>query len=120
MSFISSVPRFWLTLPVHLALLAGTIVAIVLLIRHRNLPAGLALAGFGGLFLARILAQAWDAFLIRQLIRGEMPELLTFDRLIWIRPASGCCCNIVGTLAMVCLLIGFWKAVTGEKIGGQA
>lgn len=114
MSSISYIPRFWFTLPLYLALLAGTIVAIVLLVRHRSLPAGLALAGFGGLFLLRILSQVWDRFLVRRLMTRGMPGV-PFENLMWVRPASGCCCNVVGALAFVCLLIGFWKAVTGEK-----
>jgi hypothetical protein len=115
---VSSIPRFWFTLPVHLALLAGTIAAIVMLVRHRSLAAGLALAGFGGLFLVRILYQLWDIYLIRQLMPRGIPGL-PFETLRWIRPISGCCCNAVGALAAVCLLIGFWKAVTGETTGGS-
>lgn len=116
---MSSIPRFWLSLPVYLALLAGTIVAIVLLVRHRSLPAGLALAGFGGLFLLRILSQVWDVFLIRRLVARGMPGV-PFESLMWVRPVSGCCCNVVGALAFVCLLLGLWKAITGEKMGGTA
>jgi hypothetical protein len=116
---MSTIPRFWYTLPVHLALLAGTIVAIILLVRHRSLPAGLALAGFGGLFLVRILSQVWDVYLIRRLMQRGIPGV-PFEQIAWVRPISGCCCNVVGALAVVCLLIGFWKAVTGEKTGGAA
>lgn len=113
---MSSIPRFWFSLPVYLALLAGTIAAIVMLVRHRSLPAGLALAGFGGLFLLRILSQVWDRFLIRRLMPRGIPGV-PFEGMMWVQPISGCCCNVVGALAVVCLLIGLWKAVTGETKG---
>jgi hypothetical protein len=106
----------WFVLPRWLALLAGTVIATVLVIRRRSLPAVLALVGFGSMLLLSIVGSVWDLYLIDLFIETE--SFVQFGigfRLI--RVGSSLCCSTLVALSYIALIVGLWKAVTGGATG---
>lgn len=99
-------------LPIILAYLAGAIVALVLALRYRSLPAALAMIGFA-IFTAMAL--------FNMLFRAPLIEFLVlmgpFRDPIAAHAGLGCCCSILDVVAVMLLVIALWQAVTGR---GQA
>lgn len=96
-------------LPILLVHLAGVVVAIVLLVRHRGTPAILALAGFGVLFIVDLVSFG-KAPLIRFLARQTGMRQL-------VNTSVGCCCSVFDMLAIVCLIVALWQTVSGAAAG---
>jgi hypothetical protein len=98
-------------LPILLVHLAGVVVAVILLVRHRSTPAILALIGFGVLFIVSLA----------DLGRGPLIGLLTRQagmQRFWIANASvGCCCSVFDVAAFVCLIVALWQAVSATGAG---
>lgn len=95
-------------LPTLLVHLVGVVVAIILLVRieRRRTPAIFALLGFALLFI-RDLANV---------VRGPLIGLLSHRTAAGIRLASvgvGCCYSIFDVVAIVCLIIAIWQAMSG-------
>jgi hypothetical protein len=106
-------------IPLLLAHLAGIVVAIVLLARHRSTPAILALIGFGVLFILD-LANFGRGPLIGWLARrGGVTSFWTANA------GVGCCCSIFDVAALACLIVAIWQAVSAAgpaqvlAIGGE-
>lgn len=94
-------------LPILLVYLAGVVVAIILLIRHKSTPAILALIGFAILLLLD-LASFGRAPLISAIARqGGMQQFVA------VNTGVGCCCNLINMAAITCLIVGIWQAVAG-------
>ena len=96
-------------LPTLLAHLAGVAVAIILLVRleNRRTPALFALLGFA---LLSILDLA-------NVARGPLIRLLSRRTVSGIRLASvgvGCCYSIFDVVAVVCLIVAVWQAMSGR------
>ena len=97
-------------LPALLAHLAGVVVAIILLVRleRRRTPALFALVGFA---LLSILDLA-------NVARRPLIRLLYHRTVSGIRLASvgvGCCYGIFDVVAVVCLIIAIWQAMSGSE-----
>jgi len=93
-------------LPILLVHLAGVVVAIILLTRRGGTPAILALVGFGVsliLDLASFGRAPLTGFLARQV--GVRQFLL-------VNTSVGCCCSVFNVLAVVCLIVAIWQAVS--------
>jgi hypothetical protein len=100
------------TLPVLLAYLAGVVVAVILVVRHRSTPAILALVGFGVLFLVA-LAGLGHGPLSRFLAEGGGMGRFGVDA------GVGCCCSVFDVIAVVCLIVAVWQAVSGGGAGAD-
>ena len=101
---------FLAVLPVLLILLAhlaGLVVSIILLVRHKGTAAVLALIGFavrlildlasfGRPSLTRLLAQ-----------RGGVRGFLAAST------GVGCCCSVIDVVAIVCIIVALWQALSG-------
>lgn len=98
-------------LPLLLAHLAGVVVAIVLLVRRGGTPAILALIGFGTLFFTDL------AGLGRGPLIGALAEQTR--RFVLVNSSVNCCCSVVDVVAIVCLIVALWRAVSGAG-GGAA
>ncbi len=99
-------------LPILLVHLAGVVVAIVLLVRRRGTPAILSLVGFGILFIMDLVSFA-RPWLINLLARQGMMRQFMF-----VNTGMGCCCSIIDTLALVCLIVAIWQAVSAGASEG--
>lgn len=106
-NWISAIPTV-LVLLVHLVLL---VVAIVLLVRTKGTPAILAVAAFVLLFLVDIGRLMRVLFLERMIYTGSLSYAATG----WVTTGLSCCCSLVDIIAVVCLLIAIWQAVSGSK-----
>ena len=93
-------------LPILLVHLAGVVAAIVLLVRRRGTPAILSLVGFGLLFIMDLVSFA-GPWLINLLVRQGMTHQLMFAN-----AGMSCCCNTIDMLALVCLIVAIWQAVS--------
>ena len=106
--YVSVIPA----LPLLLVHLAGVIVAVILLVRHRGTPAILAVTGFAVLFVWH-LATFFTEPLARLVVQAG------------VRPAGaaitsvGCCCGVLNVIAVVCLIIAIWQAVAGTGDGDE-
>ena len=95
------------TLPILLVYLAGVVVSIILLIRHKSTPAILALVGFAILLLLGLVGFG-RAPLINALARqGGMQRVAT------VSTSVGCCCSVIDVAAIACLIVAIWQAVAG-------
>ena len=100
-------------LPVLLAYLGGAIVALILVIRQRSLPAILALIGFtvlAAMVLFNFLRAPVIEFMVR---RGP------FRHLGLAHASLGCCCSVFDVAAIACLIIALWQALTGRSAGSM-
>jgi len=105
-------PTIISVLPILLVHLAGVVVAVILLVRHRSTPAILALIGFGVLFIVSL------ADLGRGPLIGLLAQQAGMQR-FWIANASvGCCCSVFDVAAFVCLIVAIWQAVSATG-GGE-
>jgi len=109
----SKMALHYVTLAVFtIAHLAGLVVAIILLFRVKGTPAILATVAFGLLFIQDIGAIMRVAFLdkliIRQMIAGNTP---------WAMNSLGCCCGLLDLVAIICLIVALWQAVSAT--GGE-
>lgn len=99
-------------LPIILAYLSGAVVALVLALRYRSLPAVLALIGFA-IFTAMAL--------FNMLFRAPMIEFLVrrgpFRDPIAAHAGLGCCCSVLDVMAVVLLVVALWQAVKGSRVG---
>jgi hypothetical protein len=95
-------------LPILLVHLAGVVVAIILLMRHKSTPAILALVGFAILLLLG-LASFGRAPLISAIARqgGGLQQFAA------VNTGVGCCCNLINMAAVACLIVAIWQAVAG-------
>lgn len=96
-------------LPTLLVHLTGVVVAIILLVRieRERTPAIFALLGFGFLSILDLANVA----------RGSLIRLLSHRTVSGIRLASvgvGCCYSIFDVVAVVCLIIAIWQAMSGS------
>lgn len=96
-------------LPALLAHLTGVVFAIILLVRieRRRTPAIFALLGFA---LLAILDLA-------NVARGPLIGLLSHRAAAGVRLASigvGCCYSVFDVVAIVCLIIAIWQAMSGR------
>ena len=100
-------------LPILLVHLAGVVVAVILLVRHRSTPAILALIGFGVLFIVSL------ADLGRGPLIGLLARQATRMQQFWIANTGvGCCCSVFDVAAFVCLIVAIWQAVSATG-GGE-
>ena len=104
--FVNLIPL----LPTLLVHLVGVVVAIILLVRleRRRTPAIFALLGFG---LLSILDLA-------RVARGPLVRLLSHRTVSGIRLTSvgvGCCYSIFDVVAVVCLIIAIWQAMSSRE-----
>jgi len=98
------------TLPVLLAYLAGVVVAVILVVRHRSTPAILALVGFGVLFLVALAGLGHRPLSRLVAMRGGMGRF-------GVDAGVGCCCSVFDVIAVVCLIVAMWQAVSGGGAG---
>ncbi|OQY21835.1 MAG: hypothetical protein DRJ03_19185 [Chloroflexi bacterium] len=94
-------------LPILLAHLAGVVVAVILLTRHRGTPAILALVGFAVLFLLDLASFA------REPLIRFLSSQVGMRQFVLVNTSVGCCCSIFNIIAVVCLIIALWQAVSG-------
>ncbi len=98
-------------LPILLAYLGGVVVALILVIRQRSLPAILALIGFTVL-AAMVLFNLFRAPVVEFMARRRPFRGLGVSHAI-----LGCCCSVFDVAAIVCLIIALWQALTGRSAG---
>lgn len=96
-------------LPILLAHLAGIVVAVILLVRHGGTPAILALIGFGVLFVADLAGFAGGPLV--GLLASQTRQFLIAN------VGVGCCCSVLDVVAIVCLIVAIWQAVSGAAAG---
>jgi len=101
-------------IPFILAYLAGLIVAIILAARYKSRAAILALVGFAVLFVMSLVGFG-RAPLVAALARRAGPRGM-------VTAATGvnCCCGAIDVLALVCLIVALWQAVSGAGRKGKA
>ncbi len=97
-----------------LAHLAGLIVAIILLVKHKGTAAILATVAFALLFIQDIGAIVRLAFLNDLLFRQMAPRALR-----WVTGGLNCCCSLLDLAGIICLIVALWQAVVGPKEGGK-
>ena len=98
-------------LPILLVHLAGVVVAIILLVRHRGTPAIMALVGFAVLFIMDLVSFSrprLTMFLARQ---------VGMRQFAFVNTGVGCCCSVFDVLAIVCLIVAIWQAASGAATG---
>ncbi|RLC62961.1 MAG: hypothetical protein DRI48_08965 [Chloroflexi bacterium] len=104
-------------LPILLVYLAGIVVAIVLLVRHRGTPAILALIGFGVLFVVAL------ASLVKGPLVGVLGQQLARQMRMsqfWaVNAGLGCCCSVLDVIAIVCLIVAIWQALSSAHATGD-
>jgi hypothetical protein len=98
------------TVPIILAHLVGFVVAIILWTRRKSQAAVLALAGFGILSLVDF-AQLARAPLVSTILRRNMGV----DAFLTVNTGLGCCCSVLDVIAIACLIVALWKAVTVDR-----
>jgi hypothetical protein len=91
-----------------LAHLAGLVVAIILLVKHKGTAAILATVAFALLFIQDIGAVARLAFLDDLIFRQAAANTVR-----WVVGGFNCCCGFLDLAAIVCLIIAVWQAVSG-------
>ncbi len=94
-------------LPILLAHLAGVVVAVILLVRHRGTPSILALVGFAVLLLLDLLNFA------REPLIRFLSSRVGMRQFVLVNTSVGCCCSIFNIIAVVCLIVAIWQAVSG-------
>ncbi len=104
------VPR----LPLILVYLAGLVVAIILAVRYRSTPAILALIGFGVLFIMSLVGFGRGPLVTALARRAGARGFVATSTSI------GCCCGAIDVLAIVCLIVALWQAVSAGGRKGQA
>ncbi|MFQ6100547.1 MAG: hypothetical protein ACE5OS_04855 [Anaerolineae bacterium] len=90
-----------------IAHLAGLVVAVILLIRIKGTPAILATIAFALSFIRDIGAIMRVAFLDRVILQRA-----AFRTLPWAQGGLGCCCGLLDLIAVVCLIVAIWQAVS--------
>ncbi len=93
-------------LPILLAHLAGVVAAIILLTRRGGTPAILALVGFG---VSLILDLASFG---RSPLVGFLGRQVGMRRFVAVSTGVGCCCGLLDLIAVVCLIVAIWQAVS--------
>ena len=96
-------------LPTLLVHLAGVVVAIILLVRHKGTPAILALIGFAVLLLLNLVSFG------RTPLVGAIARQGGMQRVAAVSTGVGCCCSVIDVAAIVCLIVAIWQAVTGSS-----
>lgn len=96
-----------------LAHLAGLVVAIILLVRHKGTAAILATIAFALLFIQDIGTIARMAFLDDLVFRQMAPRALR-----WATGGLNCCCGVLDLAGIICLIVAIWQAVVGTRQGG--
>ena len=104
---------------VHLAVftlvhLAGLVVAIVLLLKVKGTPAILATVAFGLSFIRDIGEIARVAFL------NDLVREVAGRNVQWGVGGLGCCCGVFELIAIVCLIVAIWQAVSATAVEGVA
>ena len=94
-------------LPILIVHLAGLVVAIILVIRHKSTPAILALVGFALRFILD-LTNFGRSSLIRLLA-----DQMGMRQFLAANTGIGCCCSVIDVIAFVCIIIALWQAVSG-------
>ncbi len=97
-----------------LAHLAGLVVAVILLVRHKGTAPILATAAFGLLVLldaAQIVQTALLPAIARQI---RAPRVLP-----WIGRAMTCCCSLLDLITWGCLIAAIWMGM-GRQEGGSS
>ena len=96
-----------------IAHLAGLVVAIILLLKVKGTPAILATVAFGLSFIQDIGAIMRVAFLDRLIIR----QVVIGGSVPWAMGGLGCCCGALDLIAIICLIVALWQAVSAT--GGE-
>ena len=100
--YVSVIPA----LPLLLVHLVGVIVAVILLVRHRSTPAILATIGFVVLLVWHLSTFGTEPMARMLIEAGVRPAGVAITTV-------GCCCSVLNVIAVVCLIIAIWQAVTG-------
>lgn len=103
----------WITLlpaiPLILANLAGLVVSIILVIRHRTTPATLALIGFALLALLSLANLGRSPLATLLVGHGGVRDFLLANTSI------GCCCSAIDAIAITLLVVAIYRAVAGAS-----
>jgi hypothetical protein len=92
-----------------IAHLAGLVVGILLLVKAKSTPAILATVAFALSLIQDIGAIMRTAFLDQTIFQA-----LDFDFKVirWVQGGLGCCCGLFDLIAVVCLIVAIWQAVS--------
>ena len=93
-----------------IAHLAGLVAAIILLTRIKGTPAILATVAFGLLFVQDIGVIMRTAFLNRLIF-----QRMAFRTLPWAQGGLDCCCGLFDLIAVVCLIVALWQAISATS-----
>lgn len=92
--------------------LAGLVIAIILLVRHKGTAPILAMAAFALLVLLDAARLVQTNFL-PELIRGIRHPRAA----LWIGNSTACCCGLIDLIAWGCLIAAIWVGMSRPEEG---